>query len=592
MPTKSPRKFQYQGEEYTIRELAALPECTVTVNCLTRRLGAGKMPVEEAVTTPLKEDPKYLVFGEWMTKAACVKDGRCVVGEATFYSRVNVSGWDIEAAMTTPAASKVGAPEYREIYAFGKVWDTVVALAASDHCNVSEHVLRRRLKSGMPPEEAASATVGQYAAKLVEIDGVCHTWEEWRQLGVLQVPEATARYRLAKGEDPKSAFTRDSSYRRRGDIYTVQHLTGTLKEIAEHPDCPVSYATVMRRMATGFTPEEAVFTPLQRKKAKFTVGTGERLTASEIEAKFGVNSATILDRARKGVKEEDILKPQAGTSVGEGQLAEYIESLGFAIVRNDRNVIPPQEIDIYLPELKIGVEYNGLYWHSTAIKDKNYHLKKHRAAAEAGVRLISIWEDEWIEKRQIVEQMLAVKLGVDDRRKVGARACDIVQVDKELAKSFLNENHIQGFAASSNRLGLVERATGQLVAICLFKNRADGMVELVRYATSLSVPGGFTRLVTSYQRGNPGVPLVSFADLRLSDGGIYSGSGWVVDKVLYPDYMYVVGSSREHKFNFRKARFRKDESLIYHSELTEVELAALNCLYRVYDSGKLRFVLS
>ena len=62
-------------------------------------------------------------------------------------------------------------------------------------------------------------------------------------------------------------------------------------------------------------------------------------------------------------------------SIKEENLYEFIKSIYFGeIVQSYR--INRQEIDIYLPKLKIGFEFNGLYWHSDLYKDKNYHLNK------------------------------------------------------------------------------------------------------------------------------------------------------------------------------------------------------------------------
>lgn len=84
--------------------------------------------------------------------------------------------------------------------------------------------------------------------------------------------------------------------------------------------------------------------------------------------------------------------------------------------------------------------------------------------------------------------------------------------------------------------------------------------------------------------------VITFADRGVSDGGLYESQGFVVDRELEPDYMYVVGSKRQHKFAYRKARFEKDTNLKFEKGLTERQLANLNGLLRVYDAGKTRWV--
>lgn len=266
-------------------------------------------------------------------------------------------------------------------------------------------------------------------------------------------------------------------------------------------------------------------------------------------------------------------------------MAEYVESLGLTIEQANRTIIPPQEIDIYIPQLNIGIEYNGLHWHSELYKEKNYHRDKNREAAKQGVRLIHVWEDWWTHKPEIVKEMIAAKLGASTRPTVGARQCEIVEPSRSEADDFLNTYHIQGATTATDRIGL--RHGNELIAAMTFTRRADGQTELTRYATDRNVPGGFSRLVAAYKPR----PLVSFASLDISDGTLYESNGWKLDKELAPDYMYIVGDSRRHKFGYRKARFETDPNLAFREDFTEHQLARLNELYRIYDCGKLRYAL-
>lgn len=67
-------------------------------------------------------------------------------------------------------------------------------------------------------------------------------------------------------------------------------------------------------------------------------------------------------------------------SKGEKEIVNYIKSIYNGIVlENDKKIIHPYELDIYLPEINIAIEFNGTYWHSSKCgKDKNYHLKKSK----------------------------------------------------------------------------------------------------------------------------------------------------------------------------------------------------------------------
>lgn len=50
------------------------------------------------------------------------------------------------------------------------------------------------------------------------------------------------------------------------------------------------------------------------------------------------------------------------------------------------------EIDIFIPELNIGFEYNGIYWHSTLKKDKDYHKKKQQFFKSLEIDVYFLWE--------------------------------------------------------------------------------------------------------------------------------------------------------------------------------------------------------
>lgn len=95
----------------------------------------------------------------------------------------------------------------------------------------------------------------------------------------------------------------------------------------------------------------------------------------------------------------------------EKDLANWVESLGFTIERNDRNVLCGQELDILIPSRHVAIEYNGMYWHSVEKRGPHYHLNKYEEAKLAGVHLIYIWEDQWVKNPDKVKADLKDALG-------------------------------------------------------------------------------------------------------------------------------------------------------------------------------------
>ena len=240
-----------------------------------------------------------------------------------------------------------------------------------------------------------------------------------------------------------------------------------------------------------------------------------------------------------------------------------------------------------VPEKKVAIEFNGLYWHSEKFKERNYHRDKALAAEKAGWRLIHVWEDDWRDKPEVVKKMLARKLGVSLEERLNARSLDVRTVPVTEARELLDANHIQGSGRGSVRLGLYRG--GELVAVALFLHRKAGEWELTRYGSSCIVRGGFSKLLSAFVKNHEFDRLVTFSDTTVSDGGLYESLGFVLDGEIAPDYSYVVRGSREHKFGYRLKRFQNDPELTYRDGLTERQLAELNGLARIYDAGKIRW---
>lgn len=283
-----------------------------------------------------------------------------------------------------------------------------------------------------------------------------------------------------------------------------------------------------------------------------------------------------------------------GASSGEDAVAEYVSSIvAHEVVRHDRSVITPLELDMYVPALSLAIEFNGLYWHSDAAgKDPESHYRKWLACKQAGIQLLTVWEDDWRDRSDLVKQMLAHKTGVSRQKVVGARQCQVLELHVDETRAFLEANHIQGFAPGKYYVGLQHRSTGELVAVMVLRRERGRELQLVRFATAARVPGGQSKMLAWCDENIDYTRMVTFADHEVSDGGLYESTGWTLDGEVAPDYKYVYGGHRVHKFNFRLKRFREDSALKWQEGLTEAELAILNELPRVWDCGKTRYVRS
>lgn len=276
----------------------------------------------------------------------------------------------------------------------------------------------------------------------------------------------------------------------------------------------------------------------------------------------------------------------------EDEICNFLKENNINFRQRCRDIISPYEIDIYLPDYKIGIEYNGLYWHSSLYKDKNYHLEKTEYAAKVGVYLIQIFEDEMINKREIVFAKLKHLLGLDTN-KIMARKCSIREMSYNESKVFLDENHIQGSVHGTVYIGGFFE--DRIVSVMVFTKRKDSY-ELVRFAVlnGVSISGIGSRLFKYFIEKFDPPKIISFADRRwttLLKPTLYDKLNFKIDKILRPDYRYYIINGkmeRIHKFNFRKKVLHQKYNLPL--SMTEKEMADKIKAVRLYDCGLIKYI--
>ena len=258
-----------------------------------------------------------------------------------------------------------------------------------------------------------------------------------------------------------------------------------------------------------------------------------------------------------------------------------------------RNIIYPQEIDIYIPNLKIGIEYNGLIWHSEKFeKDKWYHYKKMKLCAEKGVRLIQIFEDEFLDRREVVFSKIRHLLLSENLPKIMGRKCVVMEIKKKEAKEFLEKNHIQGYGTGSIYIGAFYQE--KLCGVMVFKQKKEGKYELTRFASDNNYicQGVGGKLFKYFIRNYNPIEIKSFADRRwtINENNIYTKLGFMKDSELEPDYKYFRDDTnvRIHKFNFRKQMLHKKYGLPL--TMTETQMAKELKYYKIWDCGLIKYV--
>lgn len=280
---------------------------------------------------------------------------------------------------------------------------------------------------------------------------------------------------------------------------------------------------------------------------------------------------------------------QSRASSLEATVQGWLEEWGVAYRKNTRHVIPPKELDFYVPDKNIAIEVNGLYWHSELVvkaagypKTKDY--EKMVACIESGVRLITIYEDEILHAPSIVKARLRHALGLTTER-VYARNTTIREISPTVANRFLNTYHLQGSGRSTHRWGMFlgEELIGVLTLLVgndISKGQKNS-VELNRLAFSGSVIGGFSKFMAAVARAGF-THVRSFVDRRWNDGHGYSAVGFTHIRNTAPNYWYFNPNElvRYHRYGFRKgARVGDDPTK------TEFENRTDQGWLRIWDCG-------
>lgn len=281
-------------------------------------------------------------------------------------------------------------------------------------------------------------------------------------------------------------------------------------------------------------------------------------------------------------------------STSEVDIVKYIEEeLHEHVEKNCRNIIGDgKEIDIFIPSKNIGFEYDGMIWHSEKFgKDKNYHLNKSLKSKENGVKLFHIYESEYLLHKEIVKHKIAHILGHDNGIKIGARKCEVKEINKKTAKEFLNKYHLQGYVGSSIYLGAYYEHI--LVAVMSFK-RDRNIWELTRYCTNFTYicQGLGSKLFKYFTRNYEYNEIKSFADRRWTvdeKNNLYTKLGFELSSISKPDYAYTkLPTDYIHKFNFRKQTLHKKYG--FPLTMTETEMATKLGYYKIWNCGLLKYI--
>lgn len=284
----------------------------------------------------------------------------------------------------------------------------------------------------------------------------------------------------------------------------------------------------------------------------------------------------------------------SGISLPEMKLHNFIKSAyDGEVIQSYRKL--KKEIDIYIPDLNIGFEFNGLYWHNDNHLTKSDHQEKWKLCKDNNIKLITIWEDDWNFKQNLIKSMITNQLGLNSN-KVYGRKTEIKEVSFKISKEFLNENHIQGNCPSSIRLGLYYN--NELVSLMTFGKKRmilkslskhnNNQFELLRFCNkqNTSVIGSASKLFKYFIKTVNPYEVVSYANLDISNGKLYETLGFDNKGLTGINYWWVK-DKRYHRSNFMKHKLVKDGA---DPSKTENEIMRENGYSKIYGTGNLKYI--
>jgi hypothetical protein len=286
-------------------------------------------------------------------------------------------------------------------------------------------------------------------------------------------------------------------------------------------------------------------------------------------------------------------------STFQSEIQEFIKSLNpeEVVTFNDRTVIYPKELDIYLPGKKLAIECDSLCFHSErfGLKNKLYHLNKTKHCVLNGIRLIHIWDSEWRLKKEIIKSILGSFLNAKIE-KIHARECEVRELKKSECSEFLSKNHLQGNDHSSIKLGLFFK--NELVSVMTFcKSRFNKNVEweLSRYCNKLDtrVSGGASKLFSHFLRSHSPSSIISYSDRRFFDGEVYATLGFSFVDNTEPSYHYIIDNyvTTTNRLSWQK-HLLKNKLENFDEKLTEWENMMNHGFDRIWDCGHSKWIYS
>ena len=272
------------------------------------------------------------------------------------------------------------------------------------------------------------------------------------------------------------------------------------------------------------------------------------------------------------------------------EIIDYIKSIYNGEIKiNNKEIINPKEIDILIPDKKLAIEYNGLFWHSTNSINKDYrHKEKVEICEKNQLNLFNIWEHEWRNKKDIIKSMLTNKLGLSKR--IYARKCSIKELSNTEYNLFISNNHLQGKTNSTYKIGLIYNE--EIICVIGLNKHPKYEFEISRIATKkyTNATGGISKLLNYFINKIKPSKIMSYANRSHSNGKLYENLGFTHILNTKPGYFYTKYGLIYPRQKFQKHKLKKLKN--FDPKLSEVKNMINNGYKRLFDCGHKKYILT
>ena len=314
-------------------------------------------------------------------------------------------------------------------------------------------------------------------------------------------------------------------------------------------------------------------------------------TTYELCNKLALQRAQMLCIIHK-FNAENCVDLDSHTSGVEREIRNFVESAyNGNIIYNDRKILNGLELDIYIPEKKLAIEINGVYWHSEIYKDKNYHLNKTLKCRELGIKLIHVFDYEWDIKKELIKSVINNSLGNNTR--LYARDLKAIEISTDESDRFLNKNHLQGKCTSDIRVALVDNNNEIKMLTTFGRPRFSNSYEyeMLRMCNRLgfNVVGGASKCLRYFTNKYKPRSIVSYADSAKFIGDTYNKLGFKFVSRTPIGYKWANGREVISRYKTQKQELI-NKGLGIESE-TEADIMHRLGYFRVYDCGNEKYEL-